>query len=187
MRKTSSSLLEREFDYDGSQLSPHWIYRQTGIVGDAVVAFTGGCRVEPSRMVDVRDASARKGIVARRMLHFLAEHFGAGLFEGLLLQRMLVVCCLEALMARGVGGLLRRGDDLYVGAGKLSVSVASVSPVSALIHLGLNIDKEGSPVQAVSLTEIGVDPTSLAKDVLERYTGEIEGLLEAASTVSPIM
>jgi len=186
MRKPSFMLLKERINYDGSQLRPHWVYYQTGIVGDAVVAFVGACRVKGASVVDVTDARAGRVVVAKDMLHFIAEHFGAGLLEASLLQRLLVFCCFEALSARGVAGLIRRGDDLFVGAAKLSVSVATVSPVSALIHLGLNIDKTGCPVNAATLPEIGVTPDELAQDILRRYADEVGDVIDSAVTVSPV-
>lgn len=186
MRRPSVALLEERINYDGSQLRPHWIYNQTGIVGDAVVAFRGACCVKGANVVDVTDARAGRAVVAKEMLHFIAEHFGAGLLEAPLLQRLLVFCCFEALFARQVAGLVRRGDDLFVGAAKLSVSVATVSPVSALIHFGLNIDKTGCPVNAATLPEIGVPPDELARDVLRRYADEVGDVLDSAATVSPV-
>ena len=39
--------------YDGSQLRAHWILRATGLVGDAVVAFRGPCKVADREMADL--------------------------------------------------------------------------------------------------------------------------------------
>lgn len=187
MRRPRYSFLPEKIVYDGTQLRPHWIYRRTGFIGDAVVAFVGGCRVEGKGLVDVRDACSGRVIAAQSMLHFIAEHFTTSIYEVVLLQRLLVFCCLEALHSAGVAGLRRDGDDIYVGSGKLSVSVATLTPVSALIHLGLNIDKTGCPVRAASLSELKVSPSTLAKQVLKRYVDEVSSVLDAAFTVSPVI
>jgi len=44
---------DRQILYDGSQLTPHWIYNQFDIIGDAIVAFTGSCCVDLNKMVDI--------------------------------------------------------------------------------------------------------------------------------------
>ena len=33
--------IDNEIKYIGSQLSPHWIYKNFNIQGDSIVAFTG--------------------------------------------------------------------------------------------------------------------------------------------------
>ncbi len=80
----------------------------------------------------------------------------------------------EALAARArVPELRRDGDDLWAGERKLSVSIATASPVSTLMHVALNIDPTGAPVPAVGLAEWGVDPEELAGEVLASYAAEM--------------
>ena len=50
----------------------------------------------------------------------------------------------------------RKGDDLFLGEGKLSVSIATASPVSTLIHLGVNEDASGAPVTTQVKTSVWV-------------------------------
>jgi hypothetical protein len=69
-------------------------------------------------------------------------------------------------------GIERKGDDLFAKGRKLTVAISTVSPVSSLMHLGVNIDPEGAPVEAVGLEELGIDHFALARDVLERYGAE---------------
>jgi hypothetical protein len=80
----------------------------------------------------------------------------------------------------------RRGDDLFVGDGKLSVSVATVSTISGLIHLGLNITCEGVPVKAASLDDIGVDYAALARKILTMFAEEIDSCRDASKKVRPV-
>ena len=44
---------EEQIKYEGWQLSPHWIYKNFKIQGDAIVGFTGECEVKLSEMVDI--------------------------------------------------------------------------------------------------------------------------------------
>lgn len=169
--------------YDGSQLRSHWIYETTGAAGDAVGWFIGPCQVASDALVDLADRRAGEEIRAAAMLHFLVEHFDPDLARAILRQRLLVVTAAEAL--RGVAGVAveRRGDDLFVGERKLSVSIATVSPVSGLIHLGINIDPAGAPVPAVGLVELGVDPCQAGQEIARRYAEEVEDVQAAAAKV----
>ena len=53
MMKTK--LIENEIKYIGSQLAPHWIYKNFKMQGDAIVAFIGECKVDLTEMVDIED------------------------------------------------------------------------------------------------------------------------------------
>jgi hypothetical protein len=78
----------------------------------------------------------------------------------------------------------RLGDDLYVNRGKLSVSIATSSVVSTLMHIGLNIETEGSPVKTSGLKELGItDLKSFAENVMLRYKRELEQIYEARCKV----
>ena len=78
----------------------------------------------------------------------------------------------------------RSGDDIFVKIDgvdkKLSVSIATKSITSVLIHTGLNILSEGAPVSASGLlSELGIkDIKNFACDVMERYSEELEESLE---------
>lgn len=170
--------VEREIVYSGEQLRSRWIEEEFGLEGDAAVAFVGGCDVERKWMVDLEDLAAGSEIRADRMLHFIAEHFDADIERAALRQRLLAALAAELLNEMGTKGKVeRRGDDLYVGDGKLSVSIATVSPRSGLIHFGANITGAGVPVKAASLNDLGVEPIVFAQKLLEGYAremGEIE-------------
>ena len=51
---------EEEIWYVGSQLSPHWIYKNFGIQGDAIVAFCGECKVDLTEMVESEEFMVSK-------------------------------------------------------------------------------------------------------------------------------
>ena len=179
-------------DYDGSQLRGGWLAGTFGLALDAAAAFTGACDVSPEHMIDLEDLAAKETIVAHEMLHLVVEHADGDLERQVMRQRLLVTCALESLLARGVAGLRREGDDLFVfiddRAGgtprKLSVSVATRSARgTGLTHLGLNVDPTGAPVPAIGLAELGLDPRPLADDVLRRYAAEIAGVRHALTKV----
>ena len=148
-----TQFLDQEIKYEGWQLSPHWIYKNFKIQGDATVAFIGECEVKLTEMVD---------IYSKSMLSFISEQFNVGLVEGVFRQRLLICIIKEALEKRGFV-IRRNGDDLFFEDKKLTVSIATKSVNSILIHTGINIDSTGAPVKASGLTsELGIDDIILA-------------------------
>ena len=151
-----TQLLEQEIKYEGWQLSPHWIYKNFKIQGDAAVAFIGECEVKLTEMVDIEDVINNEPIYSKSMLSFISEQFNVGLVEGVFRQRLLICIIKEALEKRGFV-IIRNGDDLFYKGKKLTVSIATMSINSILIHTGINIDSEGAPVKASGLTsELGI-------------------------------
>lgn len=172
-----TAFLGERLDYSGLELRSHFVRERTGIETDGLVAFIGGCSVKGEALVDLEDAEAGDFIAAERMLHFIGEHFATGPREGNLRLRLLVAIVRELIEEeRGGGGIERKGDDLYVLGRKLTVAISTQSPVSSLMHLGVNIDPAGAPVEAVGLEELGVDPAGLAEAALERYGEECRSI-----------
>jgi hypothetical protein len=169
--------------YDGSQLRSHWAYERFGLTGDVLVYFLGPCQVQPEFMVDLVDRRQGAVIQAAEMLHFLAEHFDPDLLRAVLRQRLLAAVAAETLGQLLGHPLQRRGDDLYWQGRKLSVSIATVSPVSALVHFGLNVDASGAPVLAADLQQLGLDPAQVGERIAQRYAEEIEQLAAACTRV----
>ena len=170
--------------YTGHQLRSHWIYETFGLHGDAIVAFRGPCRVELSEMVDREDVFAGADIRAAEMLHLIAEQFDRDLTRAVLRQRLLI--CMIAERLQWVPGMplpRRDGDDLYIGERKLTVSIATVSPVSTLIHVGINVDPAGAPVAAVGLGEWAIDVDALAEELLSAYAAENDDIYLATCKV----
>ena len=62
--------IENEIKYIGSQLAPHWIYKNFKIQGDAIVAFVGECEVKLTEMVDIEDVINNEPIYSKYMLSF---------------------------------------------------------------------------------------------------------------------
>lgn len=172
--------LDTTLDYTGKELRPHFIYTNFGILGDAVISFIGRADVRDA-MVDLADIKNNEFIYSPLMLHFIIEHFGMGLREAVVRQR-LFIAIIKDYLPRGV---IREGDDLFFDDRKLSVSIATVSPVSALIHVGLNIKSDGVPVKASDLKELKVSPKNLALKVMAQYKKEVKGIELACCKVIP--
>ena len=177
-----TKLIEEEIKYIGSQLQPHWIYKNFKLQGDAIVAFIGECEVKLTEMVDIEDVINNEPIYSKSMLSFITEQFNINLVDGVFRQRLLICIIKELLEKRGVF-VVRNGDDLMINGIKLSVSIATKSTTSILIHTGLNIESEGAPVKASGLTsELGItDIRAFAQEVMTAYAEELKDI-ELAST-----
>lgn len=183
-KNMKTKLLEKEIKYEGFQLAPHWIYKNFKIQGDATVAFIGECDVKLDEMVDIEDVINNEPIYSKLMLSFISEQFNIGLVEGVFRQRLLICIIKEALEKRGVK-LTRSGDDLYVGNKKLTVSIATKSATSVLIHTGINIISEGAPIAACGLkNNLNIDDIEeFANEILENYANEIDDIVMASTKV----
>lgn len=164
-------VLSEALSYSGPELRSHWIYDRTSVPGDAAVAFCGPCEVKLEHLVDLADVQANAPIYSEKMLHLLIEHFQADLRSMVLRQRLLTaqVCTLFHELGHAVR---REGDDLYDGENKLSVSIATVSPVSGLIHFGLNVSSHNTPVPTRGLEDYGIDWREFAEKILHQYKAE---------------
>ena len=180
--------IDEEIKYIGSQLAPHWIYKNFNLQGDAIIAFVGECKVDLTEMVDIEDVINNEPIYSKYMLSFITEQFGIGLSEGVYRQRMLICIIKELLENRGIF-VIRNGDDLMIDGKKLSVSIATKSITSVLIHTGLNILSEGAPVKASGLTsELGItDIKDFAIEVMQRYSEELEDINYACTKVRGVI
>lgn len=176
--------IDEEIKYIGSQLAPHWIYKNFKIQGDAIVAFCGECEVKLTEMVDIEDVINNEPIYSKYMLSFISEQFNIELVEGVFRQRLLMCCIKEALEARGFS-VRRSGDDLFINDKKLSVSIATKSITSVLIHTGVNILSEGAPISVSGLeSDMGIkDIKEFASDVMKRYAEEIDYIVLASTKV----
>jgi len=174
---------DHEIPYDGTPLAPHWIYKKFDLLGDGLVAFVGPAQVAIDHMVDLEDVKKNAPIFSPQMLHFLGEWFIDSLDLGILLQHLLVGIVYQRLWELGVRDLSRRGNDLFYDKRKLSVSVATRSPVSVLVHLGLNIKTEGTPIPTAGLGELWIDPWNFAQEVLEKFQQDIQGFQKARAKV----
>ena len=176
--------IDKDIRYIGSQLAPHWIYKNFNLQGDSIVAFIGECEVKLAEMVDIEDVINNEPIYSKMMLSFISEQFNIGLVEGVLRQRLLISIIKELLEEKGIF-VVRNGDDLMINDRKLSVSIATKSITSVLIHTGLNIESEGAPVLASGLkSELGItNIKEFALEVMKRYVEELEDIVLASTKV----
>lgn len=184
-----NSYINKDITYTGAELAPHWIYKNHGLQGDAIVAFQGKCDVKLSEMVDIADVIENSPIYSERMIHFIVEHFNMPLLEGVARQRLLVCIIKEQIEKHTNIQLKRKGDDLFFEGGKLSVSIATKSPTSVLIHTALNVLSKNTPVKTAGLkSDLKFDKTEeLAKDILKAYTDENEEIIAASAKVRGVI
>jgi len=170
--------------YDGSQLRAHWLLDRFALVGDALVAFRGPCNVARNEVADLEDLDG-PGIAADDMVHFIWESFAnTDLLLATHRQRLFAAQVREVVQQLAPSSdVTRIGDDLYVANGKLSISIATVTPVSALMHFAVNAKPGGAPVAIASLSELGIEPSMLAHAVLARVVAEQDSIAAARAKV----
>ncbi len=179
-----SKYIEESINYTGKELRSHYIYSQVGIQGDAIVAFCGTCDIAPDAMVDVEDVLANSIIHSDYMLHFIVEHYDPDL-EKAILRQLLLASIVHDHLIRTLDSstVIRRGTDLFDGDAKLSISVATVSPVSLLVHFGINISSAHTPVKTRGLSDYNIEPRAFALRVMEQYVQEHNNIGTARSKV----
>lgn len=185
-----TKFIEEEIKYTGLELAPHWIYKKFHLQGDAIIAFCGECEVKLTEMVDIEDVINDEPIYSKSMLSFIIEHFNIGLTEGISRQRLLICIIKETLenlftIHRSPFTITRNGDDLFVNGKKLSVSIATKSLTSVLIHVGINIDPSGAPVDAIGLNSLNISEINeFAQNVMLKYSQEIDDIILASTKVT---
>ncbi len=166
-------LIKEEIAYTGEQLRSNYAYTTFGIVGDSIVAFCGLCDVKLKEMVDIEDLKAGKAIYSESMLHFIVEHYDMDL-EKTILRQLLLTEIVKDVINEILGKMVvkRNNSDLFDGDAKLSISVATVTPISSLVHFGINISSVNTPVKTKGLKDYNIDPFEFANLVIDRYTKE---------------
>jgi hypothetical protein len=177
--------IEKTMTYDGRQLKPLYAYVNHHVHGDSIISFIGSCNVSLEHMVDAEDFVVNAEIKSDNMLHFIVEMFSQNLITAVSLQRLLTSMTQNLLLDKG-HQLKREGDDLYFNGQKLSVSIASCSAVSSMIHLGLNIENAGTPVPTCALSDFKLEPTVFANELMKRFSEEYASIIEATQKVKPL-
>ena len=176
--------------YDGSQLKPLFAYYKWGLLGDSIVAWRGSCEVSFEHMVDGEDFIAGSTIAGSEMIHFIIEVFDRQLATGVLIQRIFASIVKDLLVELSGEldemSLVRDGDDLYWGDRKLSISVASQSAVSTMVHFAVNVSNSGTPVKTCSLEDLRVDPEEFAGAAMDALSLEWTSVLNATRKVRPL-
>ena len=179
--------IEKEIKYIGSQLAPHWIYKNYHLQGDAIVSFIGEVDVKLDEMVDIEDVINNEPIYSKKMLNFIIEIFNCPLEQMVYTQRLFMSIIKETLEEYGLK-IKRDGDDLFYDNRKLSVSIATKSITSCLIHSALNIIKEGAPISVSDLTEMGIaDIKKFAQKIMEKFQQEVIDIKTATYKVRGVI
>ena len=69
---------------------------------------------------------------------------------------------------------------------KLTVSIATISPVSTLIHFGINIFPDGAPVPAIGLAELVIDSREFAEDLMRRVAQDLVSISRSIVKVKAV-
>lgn len=174
-----SFFIEQQFEYDGSQLRSLYAYLNHSILGNSIIAWAGPCRVDFDKMIDGEDLLQKSAICGDFMLHFIIEIFDQNLMTGVSLQRLFASIVKEYLEKKTQQIFLREGDDIYWNNKKLSISIASTSPRSTMIHFAINISNQGTPVPTCSLSDFNLSSTEVAQSLLESFKKEFISVQEA--------
>ncbi len=183
--------IEKKFAYDGSQLRSLFAYLDHGVLGPSIISWQGACSIPFDHMVDGEDLLAKAVIEGDEMLHFIIEIFDRDLFAGVSLQRLFASICKDylnpqAVMALGDKGLIRDGDDIFFEDRKLSISIATKSPVSTMVHFAMNVTNKGTPVKTLSLEDLKLDARKTAEDVMNLFRNEYVSIITATQKVRPV-
>ena len=184
--------IDKSLSYDGSQLRSHFALTTSKIQGASIIAFRGPCKVSLKSMVDYEDLLAKSEIKSQEMLHFIIEYFPANLKSGVALQRLLAsivadsVHTQKSFHTKSKTHLKREGDDLYLGSKKLSISIASQSAVSTMIHFAVNITTKGTPVLTCALEDWGINPKFLALQIMKKFSLEYIDIVAATEKVKQL-
>jgi hypothetical protein len=168
-------------DYTGDQLKSLFNYTVSKHRGDSIVAFTGQMSVTTDHMVDMEDVIDCDFIWSPLAVNFIIEIFGISIETAVLYQRSFMRITADVLMSMlkerkvDLFSVFLKGDDILLskipvpGAEseqlrKLSVSIATVSLMSGLIHAGINISTdEKIPVAAIGLEQLFSAPEDISE------------------------
>jgi hypothetical protein len=172
-------ILPGTLDYDGSQIEPLWAYSKS-IPGDSIVLFRGAMDIPDSNIKDLEDLQNNSAIRGGDMLHFIVERFDSpgNIRLAYYIQRLLVVCARDILYQHGIESM-RSGDDIFIGTGKLTVSIATAGISSEKIHFGINISCNGTPqdVEVSCLKDLGItDFIGLGKEIAIAFAAEVDDI-----------
>ncbi len=196
--RLNTKWVEKSITYTGPELRPHYLLEKLSLPGSAIAAFIGPCEVRTEHLVDWEDRLAGDFIRSKLMVHFLGEFFGISLSEGVLYQRLFMAIAGQEIARVSQQQITRSGDDLFWfdqgSERKLSVSIVTASPVSRLMHAGINLDATGAPVKAAGLFDLGIgsaqdiEPVKqLVSRILAAFTEEVEGIEWACAKVRPVV
>lgn len=167
--------------YDGTQLKALRNYLDYGLLGDSVLAWTGPCQISFEHMVDGEDLREQAKIEGSEMVHLVFEIFDVPLVAGVCLQR-LTADHARAIVLQMTGGkfaLTREGDDLYWNGKKFSISIATKTANSVLVHFAVNVRNDGTPVPTCALVDFGLRAPVFAQELCVNVAEEWISIKEA--------
>ncbi len=169
--------IDKNIKYDGSQLQSHFAYKNFKLPGDSIISFIGAVDVKLNEMVDIEDVINNEPIFSDLMLNFIIEVYGLELKGLVALQRLFISIIKETIEElRPDVKIIRDGDDLFYNSKKLSVSIATLSPISGLIHTALNIVNTGCPIDVSCLNDLNIEAKDLAHIIIEKFVKEYESI-----------
>ena len=185
-----SKWVNRKFPYDGSQLRSLFGYLEFKLLGDSVISWRGACNIPAQNILDGEDLLAGAEIRGSDMVHFIVEKFHEPISFGVAMQRIIASLvkdiCQKLSKVKDVERMFRDGDDIYIGKKKFSISIATVSPVSTLVHFAVNVSNVGTPVETLCLNDLNLDPKEFAIEVMARLTREVQSIEDATKKVRTV-
>lgn len=185
--------LEENLEYDGSQIGPSWAFKSFGIKGSSIISWIGSMNITPNNLKDFEDVGLE--IKSGKIINIIVEHFDeqpANLRIAYMRQRLLVIILKEELSKIGIDSI-RKGDDIYIISKyksednsvesiykKLTVSIATISPSSMKIHLGINLTSDETPedVDAIGLFELSDDFNSSIKNLINFINNIVKNYID---------
>lgn len=182
--------IENEFMYDGTQLRPLYAYEKHGIQGHSIISWIGGCDIPFEHMVDYEDKLEKSEIRGKKMLHFIIEVFDFKLISAVFMQRLFSSIVKDVIEKKSSQDLVRKGDDLFWQINgvkrKLTISIASVSAVSSMVHFAININNENTPVETCSLDDLKIEAKSISLQIMKEFVDEYLDVVVATQKVKPL-
>jgi len=173
--------------YTAKELHSLFAYESFNLQGNSAVIFCGPCNVSIDDLVDQADVKAGDIIKSDAMVHLICEIFNLELEAGILRQRLYMNIIRESLLDQNPDVVITRdGDDLFIDDKKLTVSIATLSPVSTLIHIGINIKSTGTPIPTVGLEDIQIDKETFIKTLLNKIENEETQIKSARTKVKGV-
>lgn len=173
--------IDSELGYDGSQIKSLWAYREAGVKEDSIISFIGSCNIQGDSQVDLEGVILQEKIHSPKMLHFIVEHFDEVSLRLISTRQRLITCLVQELIEKDCK-VSRKRDDLFWNGKKLTISSATISPVSAKIHFGVNVESD----DYASLHEMGYsDPKKLALEICRRYSYELDDIEGCIRKIRP--
>lgn len=197
---SSKVIDDREIVYKGNQLSPMFVYNETKGVAN-IVLFRGPMSLNSNDLVDAEDKVNNDSIHSRDAINIIAELPFVDLVGGVALQRIMIRKIVDVLqsMVSNVYWLIDGDDIKFCKAPvsqpdykKLSVSIATKTATSVLIHIGLNIFAgqnapafAGSLIDIVNVLEKDEKVYEFMRNIADAITIELNDIYEASMKVYP--